>query len=51
MCIRDRGSQGTAPYQYQYSVNGEVVRSYSTDRQYTWTPDEAGEYTCLLYTS
>ena len=40
-----QGSQGTAPYQYQYSVNGEVVRSYSTDRQYTWTPDEAGEYT------
>lgn len=36
---------GTAPYQYQFTANGSVIRSYSNSSSYVWTPTSSGTYT------
>lgn len=40
-----QGAQGTAPYEYRFSVNGTVVREYAPANSYTWVPQTAGSYT------
>lgn len=30
---------------YQFEINGEVVKSYSSSKTFNWTPNEAGNYT------
>lgn len=40
-----QGAQGTAPYEYRFSVNGTVVREYAPSNSYTWVPQTEGTYT------
>ena len=37
------GGQGTLSYQYE--INSEVVKPFSTLNKFTWTPTKAGDYT------
>lgn len=37
--------QGTAPYTYQFSINGAIVKAFSSANTYVWTPSTAGTYT------
>ena len=38
-------SGGTGSLSYQYEINGEVVKAYDSQSDYTWTPSTAGTYT------
>ena len=44
------GYGGTAPYQYQFYVDGTSVKSKSTTSTYTWTPSTSGSHTikCVI---
>lgn len=35
---------GQAPYEFMYSINGEVVQQYSQNNVYVWNADTAGTY-------
>lgn len=41
-------SNGTAPYTYQFAVNGTVVKDFSTANTCVWTPTAAGTYTLTV---
>lgn len=41
-------TKGTAPYTYQFAVNGTTVQSYSSSNTYVWTPATAGTYTLTV---
>ena len=36
---------GTGTYTYQFEVNGNVIKSYSSDMTVTWVPSSEGTYT------
>ena len=38
------GAQGTNPYQYQFSINNQIFRNYSSSNTFVWTPQVAGTY-------
>lgn len=38
-------AKGEGTLKYQYSIDGKVVRDYSTDKTYTWIAEDASEYT------
>ncbi|HHZ06328.1 MAG TPA: starch-binding protein [Clostridiales bacterium] len=40
-----QGANGTAPYTYEYTVNGSVVKAYSATNTYVWQPTADGIYT------
>ena len=38
-------TDATGTVSYQFEINGEVVKSYSSSQTFNWTPNEAGNYT------
>ena len=38
-------AQGTAPYNYQYSVNNRVMQAYSSNNEFVWVPATEGTFT------
>ena len=50
MTIKGIGYGGTAPYKYQFSVDGTVVKATSTADTYTWKPNTNGSHTlkCVI---
>jgi len=50
LTIKGIGIGGTAPYKYQFSVDGTVVKSSSTTDTYTWKPGTAKQHTlkCVI---
>ena len=50
LTLKGIGYGGTAPYKYQFSVDGSVVKASNTTATYTWTPTTAGSHTikCVI---
>ena len=50
LTLKGIGIGGTAPYQYQFSVDGTVVKAKNTTDTYTWKPGTKGKHTikCVI---
>ena len=50
LTLKGIGMGGTAPYQYTFYVDGNVVKSKSTTATYTWKPGTKGQHTikCVI---
>ena len=50
MTIKGIGYGGTAPYKYEFSVDGKVVKASNTTATVSWTPTTAGQHTlkCVI---
>lgn len=40
-----KATGGSGNLSYQYEINSEVVKAFSTSNKFTWTPTKAGDYT------
>ena len=50
LTLKGIGYGGTAPYKYQFSVDGNVVKASNTTDTYSWTPGSVGSHTikCVI---
>ena len=50
LTLKGIGIGGTAPYQYQFSVDGTVVKAKNSTATYTWKPGTKGKHTikCVI---
>lgn len=50
LTLKGIGIGGTAPYKYQFSVDGSVVKASNTTATYTWKPGTSGKHTikCVI---
>ena len=50
LTLKAVGYGGTAPYNYQFSVDGTVVKASDTTATYTWKPNTKGQHTikCVI---
>jgi len=50
LTLKGIGYGGTAPYKYQFSVDGSIVKVSNTTDTYSWTPTTAGPHTmeCVI---
>ena len=50
LTMKGIGIGGTAPYKYQFSVDGTVVKASNTTATYTWKPGTSGKHTmkCVI---
>ena len=50
LTIKGIGIGGTAPYKYEFSVDGTVVKASNTTATYTWKPGSTGKHTlkCVI---
>ena len=50
LTLKGIGYGGTAPYKYQFSVDGTVVKASNTTSTYTWKPGTEGSHTikCVI---
>ena len=46
----EEATGGSGSYTYQYEVDGEIIKEYSTSKYVYWTPEEAGTYTIKVTT-
>lgn len=43
--LTTKATGGSGNLSYQYEINSEVVKAFSTSNKFTWTPTKAGDYT------
>ena len=50
LTLKGIGMGGTAPYKYEFSVDGKVVKASNTTDTYTWKPGTSGKHTikCVI---
>ena len=50
LTLKAVGYSGTAPYTYQFSVDGNVVKAYNSSATYSWKPGTSGSHTikCII---
>ena len=50
LTLKGIGIGGTAPYKYQFSVDGTVVKASNTTATYSWKPGTSGKHTikCVI---
>ena len=50
LTLKGIGMGGTAPYKYQFLVDGTTVKASNTTATYTWTPNKVGSHTikCVI---
>ena len=50
LTIKGIGYGGTAPYKYEFSVDGKVIKASNTTATVSWTPTTAGQHTlkCVI---